>query len=120
MTPPHAYSEHEPHGASAWGSVVLDIGGRRGALLVHVPGAADGAEVEVRPRGAPWSGEHVGVRRRGSGAHEHLAALFGSLEAGPYEIRWRGTGEEHGAVAVTVHAGVVSEAVLPATAPSDT
>ncbi len=41
----------EDHRHSGQGSVLLDIGGEIGALVVSAPQALDGAEIEIRPTG---------------------------------------------------------------------
>lgn len=73
------------------GPVVLDIGGHYGALVVVAP-ALEGAELEIRRPGEPWSGRHVAVRSRLADSGATHAAVFGSLEAGTYELRLRDDG----------------------------
>ena len=82
-------------GPSGEGSVVLDIGGTRGAAIVFTPQSMAGAEIEIRPADRPWDGTHTAVRRRDLGEAVAYAGVFGSLAAGPYQVRLRG-GEEEG------------------------
>ncbi len=71
--------------------MVLDVGEDRGALVVWMPPSLDGAEIEVRPTGGRWRGDHTSVRGRDLGAGRRFAAVFGSLVAGAYQLRVRGT-----------------------------
>ncbi len=77
----------EPSGE---GTVVLDIGGTRGAAIVYTPATLDGLEIEIRRAGRPWDGTHTAVRRRDLRRAVAYAGVFGSLEAGPYQLRLRG------------------------------
>ena len=83
------HSEAQP-GALTPGSVVIDIGGDIGAAVISMPDESTGKEVEIRRRGVTWDGTHTGIRP--SGALGSFAA-FGSLSAGDYEIRIKGTTE---------------------------
>ena len=81
--------ESQP-GPSEAGSVVLDIGEDVGAAIVHASPALAGAEMEIRPVGAPWDGRHVAIRARRLPAAVIHAALFDRLRPGAYEVRLRG------------------------------
>ncbi len=70
--------------------MVLDIGGTRGAAIVYTPGSLAGAEIEIRRAGGPWDGTHTAVRRRDLRDAAAYAGVFGSLEAGAYQLRLRG------------------------------
>jgi hypothetical protein len=72
---------------------VLDIGSHVGAAVVYVKATLDGAEIEIRPRRADWTGTHTAVRRRpplDPDSPPVFAALFDRLAAGPYVLRVRG------------------------------
>jgi hypothetical protein len=104
--------------------VVLDIGPHAGALVVYAPPALAGAEIEIRPGDGEWRGAHTAVRERRLGAGSVYAGVFGSLPAGPYELRVKDAGGHPGAAAVgvgsrvvQVEAGSVAETVLEAGAP---
>lgn len=89
MTGTHAHPHAVDHnvGASYEGTVMLDIGGDVGALVI-VAGAADmGREIEVCPVGGVTR-THVAVRERHLGSHTMYCAVYPSLPAGPYTI-WR-------------------------------
>ncbi len=84
---PPAESPPEPSGA---GEVLVELGGNIGAAVLFTGPELDGEEIEIRPTGAPWSGSHVAVRERRLESGPRWAALFGSLPAGPYEVRLKG------------------------------
>jgi hypothetical protein len=114
----HSTDHNSDHntGTSEMGSVVLDIGGDRGAAVVHTPPSLDGLEIEIRRRGAAWDGTHVAVRPRRIPAGLVYAALFPELTQGDYEVRVRG-GVPHGAAAsVSIQGGRVSQAHFDPTA----
>ena len=80
----HAAVEPVP-APSGEGTVVLDIGGTRGAAVVYTPASLVGAEIEIRRAGRPWDGTHTAVRRRDLRDTAAYAGVFGSLEAGAYQ-----------------------------------
>jgi hypothetical protein len=88
----HATHRHDPHHAGD-GPVVLDIGGRIGAVVMAAPGWLLGREVEAVPADAASDGPpvHVGVVARPvPGASElQPTAVFGELEEGAYALRLR-------------------------------
>jgi hypothetical protein len=104
-------------GPSAEASVVLDIGPHAGALVLYTDGDLAGAEIEIRPCGGDWLGTHTAVRERHAGGRVLHAGVFGSLAAGPYDLRLKGGGPGSFALTVEVVAGVVTEAKVPSTAP---
>ena len=105
-------------GPSREGSVLLDIGDGQGALVVHTGSRWDGAEIEVRPEGEPWSGQHVAVRRRDVLDRSFFAAVFGGLAPGGYELRpcRSGTGP---VLRARVDAGRVAEVRWPELDPGE-
>ena len=58
------------------GSVLLDIGGEIGALVVAMPVEMEGAEVEIRPAAA--QGDH----RHGHVHHPHVAVVIRPVAGG--------------------------------------
>ncbi len=64
--------------------------GHRGAAVVFTPASLVGAEIEIRPADRPWDGTHTAVRRRDLRDTVAYAGVFGSLEAGAYQLRMRG------------------------------
>src|ERR1700722_15477253 len=97
---------------SGEGTVVLDIGGGRGAAVLFTPASLAGRELEIRPAGAPWMGTHTGVRQRARRDGSCFAAVFGSLPAGRYQVRVRGT-DSGPAVDLVVSGGAIAEYSWP-------
>ena len=87
----------EDNSHAGQGSVLLDIGGDVGALVVYAPAAMDGVELEIAPAGATRGTTgahdahdhhypHVAVLARPTPTGARHAAVFGSLAAGRYEV----------------------------------
>ena len=95
---------------SAFGAVLLDIGGDVGALVVSVPEALVGQEIEVRALGSARR-THTVAYGYGSGSERTVSAVFPELAAGDYELEPAGGGR---ALRVTIHGGRVSELAWPA------
>ncbi|MGH3655833.1 MAG: phospholipase [Micromonosporaceae bacterium] len=97
------------------GPVLLDIGGRIGALVVAMPAALEGTEIEIRPQEhRPGTGHHLPhvsvVARPGAGGVRHTA-VFPELEEGRYELYQRPSGPVR--LRVTVAGGTISYADWP-------
>jgi hypothetical protein len=99
-------------GPSAGGSVLVDVGPSRGALVVTTTPARRGRELEIRRAGTAWAGEHVAVRERRLRSGTVFAALFPSLPVGRYDVRWRPGGPAL-LRGVTVGAGGVTQIADP-------
>jgi hypothetical protein len=99
-------------GPSHDGSVVLDVGGDIGALVVHMPATLAGAEIELSPVGELGSRTHVSVRPRHlqGRAEEVWAAVYPSLQAGEYVLWDAG---DRPVVRVLVAGGRVTETEWP-------
>ncbi len=96
---------HHATGASPTGSVVLDIGGDIGALVLYVPAAEIGREIEVGPV-AGGRRTHAAVRERHvEGGHVYCVVIPG-LRAGDYTV-W--ADETTPAGSVTITGGTVTE-----------
>lgn len=105
------------------GPVLLDIGGGVGALVVTMPAAFDGGEVEIRPVG--WSSPghphdhdhdhphlpHVAVVSRPVGARLVPSLVYPELVEGSYELYQRPAGPVE--LTVCVLGGEVTEARWP-------
>jgi hypothetical protein len=103
-------SEHHNHTAGN-GSVLLDIGGEFGALIVTMPMTMAGAEIEICPAGEPHAAaprDHVGVHARPGGS---FAAVFPSVRRGVYELYRKPHGPTE--LVATVIGGLVTEADWP-------
>jgi hypothetical protein len=81
MTHTHTYADRKhPE------FVVLDIGGDRGALIVHTGPELHGVEVEISPSGADSSRTHKQVLERNSNGHSDYTLVYDSLVAGTYTL----------------------------------
>jgi hypothetical protein len=114
------HHHHQPEalpGPSGQGTVVLDVGGTRGALILFTTEVLEGEEIEIRPVGGQWDGTHTAVRRRDLRDAVAFAGVFGSLPGGEYQVRIKDpTGERSGSrttVDVTVAGGEVTEQFWP-------
>jgi hypothetical protein len=87
------------------GRVVIDLGDDIGAAIIYAPADLDGAEIEIRPEGRPWAGQHSCVRARHLAAGVTHAALFGGLAQGGYEVRLRGADHDPPVSALSVIGG---------------
>ena len=88
-------------GPSHAGSVVLDIGGDTGALILHTPAEMLGREIDVTPAGAPDAhGTHSLVRERQVSGTTTYAAVYPALPGGDY-IVWRDRATPVGTVTIT-------------------
>ena len=98
-------SEQSQLGPSQHASVMLDIGGDIGALIISTPAAMAGHEIEI---GLTAGSErtHVAVRERRGPAGTRYAAIYPALPAGDYTI-W----DEHGrpTETVTITGGQICE-----------
>jgi len=113
---------------NAWagqGAVLLDIGGDVGALVVAMPAATVGLEVEIRPLDDDHVRAHAHAHEH---AHAHLAhvavvsrpvaegqvpsLVFGELADGRYELFEKGRPDDV-ALLATVVGGQVTSAVWP-------
>jgi hypothetical protein len=113
VTEAHRPSAEPVAAGSGPGTVVLDIGGDIGALILYTPEVLLGKEIEIRAAGGAWDGTHTGVRARQVPGGPVTAAVFGSLPAGGYELRLRGQADPAPSVAVTVRGGRVGEVDWP-------
>ena len=67
-------------------SVVADIGGDTGALVLYTPLEWCGAEIDIEPLGHPDRRTHVAVRERRVAAGTVYAAFYPALIAGEYTL----------------------------------
>ena len=86
-------------GPSGPGSVVLDIGGDVGALIIITPARMAGEEIHISPLDDPAGRTHALVRERRLGPSSCHAAVYPALPAGDYTI-WRGAGSPAGTVRI--------------------
>ena len=86
-------------GPSGPGTVLLDIGGDVGALIIIAPAHMAGEEIHVSPVADPAGRTHADVRERRLGAASCHAAVYPALLAGEYTI-WRDPGRPAGTVRI--------------------
>ena len=79
-------------------TVVLDIGGDIGALIIYAEAELHGREIEVSRRGSETR-VHVEVLERRINGRPVFAAVFPGLRAGEYEI-WESARQPSGTVTV--------------------
>ncbi|WP_331743432.1 hypothetical protein [Kitasatospora sp. NBC_01300] len=108
MTQQHTHPHlHAPLPApSREGSVVLEIGGTLGALIIHTGPAEDGLEIEVSPSGDDTTRTHAAVRPRHLTGYTTHCAVISPLPEGDYTI-WRITDTPD--TTITIHGGAVTE-----------
>ena len=106
----HATHTHEPRlPPSGQGTVVLDIGGDVGALVVHAPGELSGVEVELARRGEQQAFVHTEVRERRLPDGTLYAGVFPAVEIGDYTLLGVGGRPDR---EVTIASGHVTEVTL--------
>jgi hypothetical protein len=106
-------SHHHAAGATGAGSVVLELGGDVGVLVLVTPASLLGHEIEISPvDGDPGSRTHSMVRERMTASGTSHAAVYPGVPAGQYTV-WRDAGTPAGTV--TIAGGQVARFTLPAT-----
>jgi hypothetical protein len=100
-----------PHAGQ--GSVLLDIGGDVGALVVTMPTSMVGQEVDIVPTGSHPQGHarHVAVVERPVAGGRVPSLVFPDLVAGSYDLAPQGTRDV--ALTVSVRGAEVTTAHWP-------
>jgi hypothetical protein len=99
-------------GPSGPGTVVMDVGGAIGALILYTPAAMDGREIEISRDDAPAARRtHAQVRARHMATATEYAAVYPGLGAGRYTI-W--DAQDRPAVTVVITGGHVTSCRWPA------
>lgn len=93
-------------GPSSEGSVMLDIGGNNGALIIVTAPERAGHEIEICRTGLGARRTHVAVRERRSPGGSRYAAIYPSLPSGEYTV-WHADGRP--ADTVTILGGEVTQ-----------
>jgi hypothetical protein len=95
-------------GATGAGSVILELGGDIGVLVLHAPARLHGTEIEISPESGGPHGHrtHSLVRERVTASGTSYAAVYPGVPAGRYTI-WGDDGAPVG-TAVIAGAQVVS------------
>jgi hypothetical protein len=100
-------------GPSDPGTVVMEVGGDIGALILYTPADLNGREIEISQDDDPGARRtHSQVRPRHAPATIRYAAVYPDLAAGPYTI-WRD--EQSPAAAAVVTGGQVTTSYWPGT-----
>jgi hypothetical protein len=100
--PTGATVSHHDHslGPSGTGTVVLDIGGDTGALVIHTGPECHGLEIEISRAGVPGAPRtHAAVRERHLPHGVLHCAVLPGVPAGEYVV-WRDATTPAGTVAI--------------------
>ncbi|SCL60589.1 phospholipase [Micromonospora chersina] len=108
---------HHQHtlGPSESGSVVLDLGGDSGALIIHTGRDLHGREIEISRADREGPRTHSAVRERHVRDGVVHSAVYPDLAAGLYTVWWD---ERTPAGAISVTGGSIAEFVWPASSPT--
>jgi hypothetical protein len=88
-------------GPSGPGTVVMELGGDIGALILYTPARLDGREIEISRDEDPGGHRtHSQVRARHMPAATRYAAVYPGLRAGTYTV-WRDEVNPLGAIVIT-------------------
>lgn len=102
--------------ASETGSVMLNVGGDKGALIIYAGQECLGQEIEIGPLDpADGPRTHVAVRERRVRDGVFFSAVYPDLRAGTYAVWWDSTTP---AGEVTILGGAVVEFAWPQVARS--
>lgn len=100
------------YGPTERGSVVLNLGGDTGALIIYTGQDLRGREIEISRDGA--SRTHSAVRERRVQDGTFHSAVYPDLPAGRYTVWWD---DGTPAGSVDVPGGAIAEFVWPTSAP---
>jgi hypothetical protein len=89
-------------------TVVLDIGGDVGALVLYTPPEFHGREIEISPVGQDTSRVHTAVLERVVGGRSVFAAVYPKLPAGTFRL-WIDDDDRARLTQVQITAGQVTE-----------
>ena len=88
------------------GSVLADIGGDVGALVLYTEPDQCGMEIDIEPLGRPGHRSHVAVRERRMASGTTFAAFYPALVAGDYALH---VPSPDGPRRVTIEGGTITE-----------
>ena len=105
------HAHHHAYGPSGTGTVMLDLGGDIGALVINTGPECHGREIEISPEGAHRPPRTpAAVRRRFFRDGGRYSAVYAGLPAGRYVV-WRD--ETTPVDRVTVEGGAITQYDLP-------
>jgi len=89
-------------GATSAGSVILELGGDIGVLVLHTPARLHGTEIEISPEsGGPHGPRtHSLVRERVTASGTSYAAVYAGVPAGRYTV-WGDDGAPVGTAVIS-------------------
>ncbi|GIF14095.1 phospholipase [Actinoplanes teichomyceticus] len=105
-----SHHHHHTLAPSGQGTVMLNIGGRIGALIIHTTARFHGYEIEVSPAGRPERRQHAAVRARYVRGGVTYCVVIDGLAQGRYAI-WADGAEP--LAEVHVGGGAVAEFTWP-------
>lgn len=112
----HGHRHEHRYGPTGSGTVMLNLGGDVGALVIYTGPELHGREIEVsRADDGPVRRTHAAVRERVVRDGTFHSAVCPDLAAGRYTVWWD---EDTPAGVVSVTGGAVAEFVWPSSAPS--
>ncbi|GAA2846649.1 hypothetical protein Acy02nite_04500 [Actinoplanes cyaneus] len=111
----HSHDHGHPHhhhtlAPSGQGTVMLNIGGTIGALIIDTPARFHGHEIEISPAGAPDQRQHAAVRARYVRGGVTYCVVIDNLAEGRYAV-W-GDGDEP-LTELDVRGGAVAQFTWP-------
>ncbi|MEV4350348.1 phospholipase [Actinoplanes sp. NPDC049596] len=109
----HQHHHHHTLAPSGQGTVMLDIGGTIGALIIHTDARWLGHEIEVSPAADPSKRTHAAVRARHTTGGTVHCVVIDALPAGTYLV-WQNA--LNPLTHLEVRGGAVTEYEWPATA----
>jgi len=99
-------------GPSGHGTVVMELGGDIGALVLYTPAGLDGREIEISRDDDPGARRtHSQVRRRHLAGATTYAAVYPGLRAGTYTI-W--ADQQNAAATAVITGGQIAACHWPA------
>ncbi|QLQ39375.1 phospholipase [Micromonospora robiginosa] len=107
--------QHHDLGPSYRGTVMLDLGGDTGALIIHTGRELHGREIEISRADRDGPRTHSAVRERHVLDGVFHSAVYPDLEAGVYTVWWD---DDTPAGAISVTGGSIAEFVWPTSSPS--
>ena len=97
---------HHTLDPSYGGTVIADIGGDIGALVLHTGPEQCGMEIDIEPVDHPGHRSHVAVRERRLASGATFAAFYPALAAGEYALH---VPAPDGPRRVTIAGGTITE-----------